>query len=94
MATLIRLLICISIAGVGFYKYIDKLNELTGLQMLIPNLEKELKELQERNLELQYEIEQFKRPANLIELARRPEFGHLDYPTKDQIILIPVQHAN
>lgn len=88
MSTLIRLLLCLVIAGIAFYKYIDKINELTELQMSIPLMAKEVKELQERNMDLQFEIEKFESPAHLMELARRPEYGHLHYPINQPIIEI------
>ena len=84
-----RLFICIFIVGLTLYKYIDNLNEFTELQLLIPALEKEVKEIKERNLELRYEIEQFESPIHLMELARKPEFGHLKHPSLNEVILLP-----
>ncbi len=89
MGLLIRLLLCISFAGLALYKYIDKLNELTELRLSIPVLTREVKEIHEKNLELQYAIEHFESPGHLMELARRPEFGHLRYPSTREVILLP-----
>lgn len=89
MGLLIRLLLCISFAGLALYKYIDKLNELTELRLSIPVLAREVKEIHEKNLELQYAIEHFESPAHLMELARKPEFGHLRYPSTLEVILLP-----
>ena len=89
MELLIRLFICISFTGLMLYKYIDKLNDLTELRLSIPVLTRQLKEIHEQNLELQYAIDSFESPLHLMELARKPEFGHLKYPTIDEIILIP-----
>lgn len=83
-----RLLICILFAGLIGYKYIDNLNELTELQLSLPALAKEVKEINEKNLELQYEIEQFESPIHLMELARQPEFGHLKHPSVDEVIFL------
>jgi hypothetical protein len=91
MALFIRLCICIFFAGLTLYKYIDKANELTELRLSIPTLERELKDIQEKNLALQYEIEQFESPLHLLELSRKPEFGHLKYPSLDQIVILPKQ---
>jgi len=85
----VRLLICLSFAGLLLYKYIDKLNGLTELRLSIPLLERELKDIQEENLERQYAIDCFESPLHLMELARKPEFGHLKYPSIDTIILLP-----
>jgi len=88
MGLFIRLLICIFFAGLTLYKTIDKLNELTELRLSIPVLAREVKEIEEKNLELQYTIEQFESPLHLIELARKPEFGHLKYPTIKEILIL------
>lgn len=86
MGLLVRLLICISFAGLVLYKYIDKLNELTELRLSIPILAREVKEIHEQNLELQYAIDCFESPLHLMELARKPEFGHLKYPSINEIV--------
>jgi hypothetical protein len=82
----IRLLLCISVAGLTLYKSVDKHNELTALRLLIPLLTREVKEIHERNLELQYAINHFESPSHLMELARQPEFGHLKYPFHSDVI--------
>jgi hypothetical protein len=89
MGLLIRLLICILFVGLTLYKYIDKLNELTELRLSIPTISKELKEIQEKNLELHYAIERFESPLHLMELARKPEFGHLKYPSLTTVLMVP-----
>ncbi len=89
MGLFIRLLICIFAVGLTLYKYIDKLNELTELRLSIPLLAKEVKEIHEKNLELQYTIEQFESPLHLMELAQKPEFGHLKYPMLSDILFLP-----
>ena len=89
MELFIRLLICISFAGLALYKYIDKLNELTELRLTLPVLAREVKEMHEKNLELKYAIDTFESPLHLIELARKPEFGHLKYPSLNEIIQLP-----
>lgn len=89
MNLFIKLLICISFAGLAIYKYIDKLNELTELRLSIPILIKEVKEIREKNLELQYAIESFESPVHLMELAQKPEFGHLKHASLDQVIQLP-----
>jgi hypothetical protein len=88
MGLLIRVFVCIFFAGLTLYKYIDKLNELTELKLSIPVLAKEVKEINEKNLELQYEIERFESPIHLMELARKPEFGHLKYPAINDVIIL------
>lgn len=89
MGLMIRLLICLCFTGLLLYKYIDNLNELTELQLRIPALLKEVKDINEKNLELQYEIERFESPIHLMELARKPEFGYLKHPSIDKIIVLP-----
>ena len=89
MELFLRLLVCIAFAGLTLYKYIDKLNELTELRLSIPVLMRDVKEIREKNLELKYAIDTFESPLHLIELARKPEFGHLKYPSINEIIQLP-----
>lgn len=88
MGLLIRFFICIAFSAMMLYKSIDNLNELTELQLAIPALERQVQETREKNLELQYEIEQFESPLHLMELARQPEYGHLRYPSLNEVIII------
>ena len=84
----LRFFLCIFIAGIALFAYIDKQNELTELRLAIPALAKEVKGIQEENTRLTYEIESFESPIHLMELMRKPEFGHLKYPyIKDEIFL-------
>lgn len=89
MGLFIRLLICISISGFVLYKYIDKLNDLTELRLSLPVLTREVKAIREKNLEFQYAIDTFESPLHLMELARKPEFGHLKYPSLNEIVQLP-----
>lgn len=86
---LVRLFICIFIFSIYLYKYVDKQNQLTTLRLKIPPLSQEVRTLQEVNTKLQFEMNQFESPSHLMELLEKPEFGHLKYPSNDQIILIP-----
>lgn len=89
MFLFIRLVICIFLVGLTLYKYIDKTNELTELRLSIPVIAKEVQEINEKNIELQYAIETFESPSHLMELAQKPEFGHLKYPSIDAVLIIP-----
>lgn len=89
MGLTIRLMICIFFAGLMLYLYIDKLNDMTELQLSIPLLAKEVQDIQEKNLELRYEIERFESPLHLMELARKPELGYLKYPSLDEVLILP-----
>jgi len=85
---MIKLFICIFAAAFTIYAYIEKQNELTGLRIAIPTLAKELRQINEENIRLKYEIDQFESPIHLIELSRKPEFGHLKYPHVDDVIIL------
>lgn len=85
----INLFICIAVAGLFLFAYIDKQNELTELRLAIPVLAKEVKAIQEENTRLRYEIERFENPILLMELRRKPEFSHLKYPYLNEEIFLP-----
>lgn len=86
---LIRILICILMAGITLYAHIEKNNELVELRLAIPLLKRDVKVAQEENIRLQYEIERFESPVHLMELSRKPEFSHLRYPRLNEVSLIP-----
>lgn len=84
----IRLLICICAGVSTLYASIYKQNELTELRLALPALAKRVKNLQDENIRLQFEIDRFESPIHLMEIARKPEFSHLKYPyLKDEIFL-------
>jgi cell division protein FtsB len=85
---LLRLSICLLVIWTTLFFYIDENNELTELRRLIPELEKEVKALEEDNIRLTFEIEQFENPSYLMELARKPEYSHLKYPYFESIIIL------
>lgn len=84
-----RIFICILIAGLTLYLFIDKQNDLTELRLAIPVWTKEVKSIQEENIRLKYEIDRFESPIHLMELMRKPEFGHLKYPYINEVIILP-----
>lgn len=85
---LIRLLVCIFVAALLLYSYIDKLNGITQLQIEIPKLVAEVKVLQEENNLLSLEIEKIENPKVLLEKIRQPEYSHLKQPSSTSVIFI------
>lgn len=83
-----QILVCISALGLFLYAYVEKQNQLTALRLQIPKLEKEVRTLEEENVQLMYEIEQFESPIHLMELSRNPEFGHLKHPLLKDIVIL------
>ena len=84
----IRLFLCIFIFVFFLYLYVDGNNKTTALRLKIPTLKKELEAIKEKNTHLIYEIDKFENPHNLMELSRKPEFGHLKYPLVEDVITI------
>lgn len=85
----LRLIACIAAIGACLFIYIDTLNNVTELRLAIPDVAKEVKDIQEENQRLRYEIDNFESPLHLMELARKPEFSHLKHPTKNDIVILP-----
>lgn len=84
----IRIFICIAVAGITLLAYIERQNDLTGLRLAIPALAKEVKATQEDIIRLTYEIEHFNNPAHLTELAKKPDYSHLRFPyTNEEVFL-------
>lgn len=70
-------LICALAIAFSIYLYIDARNDLTEVKLLIPEVEKQLKQLKERNRQIVFEIARFESPQHLMELSRKPEYSHL-----------------
>lgn len=87
----IRIFVCILMAGFGLYLYIYEQNQLTALRLAIPSLAKEVRNIQEENSRLKYEIDQFETPIHLMELMRMPEFGHLKFAYNNEVMVLPKQ---
>src|SRR5689334_4171953 len=85
---LIRVLVCITVLGVLLYSYVDQQNAVTRLRLQIPQLAKEIKDLSEKNTQLQYEIDLFESPQNLMCLALHSEFAHLKNPMSQEILRV------
>lgn len=84
----IKIFVCIAAAAATLYAYIEKQNELTELRLEIPAVAKELRQINDENTRLKYELDQFESPIHLMELARKPEFSHLKYPLLKDVIII------
>lgn len=87
--TVFCIFICIASLWITVLALIEKQNDLTELRLAIPSLAKELKNIEEENIALSYEIERFKSPQHLMELARKPEFCHLKAPFLADEVFLP-----
>lgn len=88
MNPVIKILICIIAAGSFLYFYIDKQNEIVELRMAIPSLSKRVKAIHEENNQLKYQVDKFESPEHLMELSRQPEYSHLKFPKREEVIVI------
>ena len=87
---LIRVCCSVLVLGLFLYAYINKQNQITQLRLHIPTLSQELEVLNQENTRLQFEVDQFESPQHLMELARKPQFSHLKFPSTDEIVTIRV----
>jgi len=85
---LTRLFICLSAASLCLFSYLEKQNELTQLRLYVPKLVKEIRSINEENTRLQYEVEQFESPDNMIRLVRDSRFAHLKHPLNKEVITL------
>lgn len=85
---ILRWVIACAVVGGSLILYIDQLNQLTRLRLEIPHYLSEIKTLQEENERMQYEIDQFESPIYLMELIKKPEFSHLKFPKRNEVIVI------
>lgn len=91
---LVRLGVCLAAFGFCLYSYLDMQNQVTHLKICLPEVEREIKLIQEENRRLAYQIDQFENPAHLIELAHYPEYAHLRHPLLKEILTVPEAFAS
>jgi len=89
--TVFRIFICIVVAALTLFAYIEKQNELTELRLIIPALAKEVKDIEQINIRLTYEIEHFESPINLMKLKQKPEFSHLKNSFLNDEVFLPTE---
>lgn len=85
---IVKLFIILIAASFAVYLYIHKQNEALTLRLQVPEAEKQLKELISKGESMQYEIDQFESPKNLLDLSKKPEYSHLKYPHLSDVIVI------
>lgn len=90
---LLRIGFCLGCFGLCLYSYLNTQNQLTHLKIRLPEVEKEVKLIQEENRRLAYTIDQFENPSHLIELAHHPEYAHLKHPLLKEILTVPEAFA-
>jgi hypothetical protein len=83
-----RLLICLFVFSLSIYSYLDKQNSCTELKMHLPKLTKEIQAINEVNANLQYQIECFENPQNLLSLASSKEYAHLKFPFMEEVLTL------
>jgi uncharacterized coiled-coil protein SlyX len=88
-----RFLFCVGVVTLFLFAYVEQHNRLTRLRIEVPLQEKKLKELQDENTRLQFEIEKFENPLNLMELAKKPQFSHLKHPYVTDIITVEINRV-
>lgn len=90
---LIHLGVCLTVFGICLYSYLNAQNTVTELKIRLPKVEKEIQLIREDNRRLSFEIDRFENPSHLIELAHRPEYGHLKHPLLKEILTVPEAFA-
>lgn len=88
MSLYFRFLVCLILAGITLYAFVENQNRVNELKLAIPQIAKKVKNIKEQNNSLVYEIEQFESPIHLMELARKPEYTHLKYPYNKDVMII------
>ncbi len=89
----VRIITCIIFLCLLVYSYIDKQNDVTERRLEIPTISREIRELEGATSKLHYEVERFESPVHLIELSRKPEFGHLKNLYLEDILQLPEGNA-
>lgn len=84
----IRLVLCIFFLGGCLYSYLSLQNSITKLRLEIPELVTKVRKIEEENIYLQYEIEKFESPANLLEIVKKNPFSHFCFPLDSAVVTL------
>ncbi len=76
----LTLFFCTLAAGITLFFHIESQNEVTKLRLAIPQIAKEVADIREENVRLQYAIDTFESPRHLYELMKDPSYSHLRFP--------------
>ena len=87
----VQVLVCAFSCGGVLYAYVRHQNDVTKVRIELPRLTREVRQLEEQNSRLRYEIERFENPKHLMELAKRPEFSHLKHPLIGEIFVLQIK---
>ncbi len=87
----VQVLVCAFSCGGVLYAYVRQQNDVTKVRIELPRLTREVRQLEEQNSRLRYEIERFENPKHLMELAKRPEFSHLKHPLIGEIFVLQIK---
>ena len=88
-----KILACFLIAALFLFLLIERNNKLTALRIEVPEMKRNLQTALQENERLSFEIEQFENPLHLMELSRRPEFRHLEFPKLDRVIMVYISSS-
>ena len=83
-----RLFVCLLIFITFLYLYVLKQNDVTRLRLSIPQLDLEVDAIQEKNELLVFHLQRQQEPVKLLEWLELPEFAHLKFPLKEDVIII------
>jgi len=87
-ALLIRLGICLLCTAWCLYNNIEMQNQITELQIEIPEMAKEIRLIQEENQRLQLEVIRFESPQQLLYQAGKSEFANLRQPLAKDVLTL------
>ena len=84
----VQVLVCAFSCGSVLYAYVRQQNDVTKVRIELPKLTREVRQLEEQNSRLRFEIERFENPKHLMELAKRPDFSDLKHPLSREIFVL------
>ncbi len=84
----VQVSLCLATLAACLFSYLEKQHEITELRIYVPKLLKEIRSIQEHNVELSYQIQAFESPEHLMQLAMDPKFSHLKYPLSKEVLVL------
>lgn len=77
----------LTLGGFG-YSYLTQQNDLTEMRMEIPELMRDMESLRQEIAVLEYQVEAFQNPRNLLQIAMQNQYRHLKLPRLQEVAFL------
>lgn len=82
-----QLFYCVSVAALTLWALVDQQNQVTELQLYLPQLEKDVSRLKEKNNDIRHQLARLSNPKKLLTLLTT-DYAYLMFPDEGEVLEI------